>query len=66
VLQERKFSLGGGTYEIALYQKAGVGTGISGWKPMVTRMPDTVTKVTWDNYVTMSYEDMSERNCEHW
>jgi MoCo/4Fe-4S cofactor protein with predicted Tat translocation signal len=57
-------SLGGGTYEIALYQKAAIGTGTQAANPWLQEMPDTVTKVTWDNYVTMSYEDIQKLGCE--
>lgn len=57
-------SITGGSFEIALYQKAGIGNGSQAANPWLQEMPDTVTKVTWDNYVTMSYEDMGKLGCE--
>jgi molybdopterin-containing oxidoreductase family iron-sulfur binding subunit len=47
-----------GDFEIALYQKASIGNGSQAGNPWLQEMPDTVTKVTWDNYATMSYEDI--------
>lgn len=57
-------SITSGDYEIATYQKAGIGNGTHAANPWLQEMPDTVTKVTWDNYVTMSYEDMGKLGCE--
>jgi MoCo/4Fe-4S cofactor protein with predicted Tat translocation signal len=54
--------ISGGEWEIALYQKAGVGSGSQAGNPWLQELPDPISKVTWDNYVTMSPEDMSERN----
>jgi len=51
-------------FELSLYQKAGIGNGSQAANPWLQEMPDTVTKVTWDNYVTMSYEDMQKLGCE--
>lgn len=53
-----------GSFEVALYQKAGIGNGTQAANPWLQEMPDTVTKVTWDNYATMSYEDMDKLGCE--
>lgn len=54
----------GGDFEIALYQKAAIGNGTNAANPWLQEMPDTVTKVTWDNYATMSYEDIERLGCE--
>jgi MoCo/4Fe-4S cofactor protein with predicted Tat translocation signal len=51
-------SITAGKWEVALYQKAGIGNGSNANNPWLQEMPDTVTKVTWDNYVTMSYADL--------
>ena len=51
----------GGEWEISFYQKAGIGTGIHANNPWMQELPDPVSKVTWDNYVTMSPEEMTER-----
>ncbi|MCB9224634.1 MAG: TAT-variant-translocated molybdopterin oxidoreductase [Crocinitomicaceae bacterium] len=57
-------SITGGTFEVALYQKAAIGNGSQAANPWLQEMPDTITKVTWDNYVTMSYEDIQKLGCE--
>jgi MoCo/4Fe-4S cofactor protein with predicted Tat translocation signal len=43
--------------ELVLYQKVGVKDGTYGNNPWAHEMPDPVSKVTWDNYVTMSKPD---------
>jgi len=52
-------SITGGEWEISLYQKASIGSGIQAGNPWLQEMPDPITKVTWDNYVTMSPADMA-------
>ncbi len=47
-----------GTFEIQLYTKASIGNGIHANNPWLQEMPDPLTKVTWDNYVCMSFADM--------
>jgi molybdopterin-containing oxidoreductase family iron-sulfur binding subunit len=48
-------------WEIELYQKAGIGTGIQAGNPWLQELPDPMTKVTWDNYITMNPVDMKEQ-----
>ncbi len=48
----------GGTFELALYQKTTMGAGQHAANPMLQETPDPLTKVTWDNYVTMSHADV--------
>ncbi len=43
--------------EIILYQKVGVRDGAFGNTPWAHEMPDPITKVTWDNYLTVSMPD---------
>lgn len=50
----------GGKYELAIYEKAGIGSGIHANNPWLQEMSDPVTKVTWDNYITMSAKQMTE------
>ncbi|MEX1002568.1 MAG: TAT-variant-translocated molybdopterin oxidoreductase [Crocinitomicaceae bacterium] len=57
-------SISAGDFEISLYQKAAIGNGQNAGNPWLQEMPDTITKVTWDNYVTMSYEDIKKLGCE--
>ncbi len=47
-----------GDWELVLYEKAGLGNGSQANNPWLQELPDPVSKVTWDNYVTMSPADM--------
>lgn len=49
-----------GSFEIELYQNASIGTGIQGGNPWLQEMPDPITKVTWDNFITMNPVQMKE------
>ncbi len=53
-------SIKGGDWEIALYQKSAIGNGAQAANPWLQEMPDSVSKIVWDNYVTMSFADMAE------
>ncbi|MEO1052571.1 MAG: TAT-variant-translocated molybdopterin oxidoreductase [Bacteroidota bacterium] len=46
--------------ELAIYQKAGLGSGTQSNNPLLQELPDPITKVTWDNYVTISQKDASD------
>lgn len=48
----------GGQYELAIYQKASIGNGNQSQNPWLQEMPDPITKITWDNYITMHPMDM--------
>jgi molybdopterin-containing oxidoreductase family iron-sulfur binding subunit len=48
----------GGAMELALYQKQAIGSGDQAGNPMLQETPDPISKVTWDNYVTMARVDM--------
>lgn len=48
----------GGEWEMELYIKPTMGTGQHAANPMLQETPDPLTKVTWDNYVTMSHADV--------
>lgn len=43
-----------GDLEIVLYQKAGIGNGNQAANPWLQELPDPISKVTWDNYITMN------------
>jgi len=47
-------------WDVVLYEKVGIGTGHMFNNPMLQEFPDPLTRVTWDNYVTMSPEDMDK------
>ncbi|MFB6257149.1 MAG: TAT-variant-translocated molybdopterin oxidoreductase [Flavobacteriales bacterium] len=44
--------------ELVLYQKVGMGNGQHANNPWLQELPDPISRVTWDNYVTMNPEDM--------
>ncbi len=48
----------GGQFELSIYEKSGLGDGTLANNPWLQELPDPVTKVTWDNYITMSLTDM--------
>ncbi len=50
----------GGAWELAIYEKAGIGIGTQPNNPWLLELPDPISKVTWDNYITMSPIDMKE------
>lgn len=53
-------SIKGGEWELSLYQKVTMGAGNHANNALLQETPDPITKVTWDNYVTMSPADMKE------
>ena len=44
--------------EVVVYQKAGIGIGAQANNPWLQELPDPITKVTWDNYITMNPVEM--------
>lgn len=48
----------GGEFELVLYEKVGLGDGKQANNPWLQELPDPISKLTWDNYVTMSPADM--------
>ncbi len=40
--------------ELVLYEKVGIGTGSQANNPWLQELPDSVTKTSWDNYLTIS------------
>jgi len=49
-----------GKFEINIYQKASIGTGILAGNPWLQEMPDPITKVTWDNCILMNPNQMKQ------
>ena len=41
-------------------EKTSMGNGSQANNPWLQEIPDPITKVTWDNYITMSPADMEE------
>ena len=50
----------GNSLEVVLYQKAGIGIGTQANNPWLQELPDPMTKVTWDNYITMNPAEMDK------
>jgi molybdopterin-containing oxidoreductase family iron-sulfur binding subunit len=50
-----------GDYELTLYIKEGIGHGVGADNPVLQELPDPVSKITWDNYVTMNPTEMKEK-----
>ena len=50
----------GGTWEMSIYSKTGIGDGQQLRNPWLHETPDPVTKVVWDNYICMNPVDMEE------
>ncbi len=51
----------GGNWEISIYEKVGLGNGNQSNNPWLHELPDPISKVTWDNYITMHPEDVHEQ-----
>lgn len=49
-----------GATELQIYIKTGLGDGSQANNPWLQELPDPISKVTWDNYVTMSPKQMAE------
>jgi molybdopterin-containing oxidoreductase family iron-sulfur binding subunit len=54
----KKMSEGAGEWQLRLYVPNGVGNGLHANNPWLQELPDPLTKITWDNYLTMSPADM--------
>lgn len=53
-----------GSFEITLYEKTSIGNGNQANNPWLQEVPDPVSKVVWDNYITMSPKQMKELGLE--
>ncbi|PBQ31402.1 molybdopterin oxidoreductase [Sphingobacteriaceae bacterium] len=51
---------GGGQFELFIYEKVGLGNGLYSNNPWLMELPDPISKVTWDNYITMSPIDVKK------
>lgn len=52
------------SFELALYQKIGIGDGTQANNPWLQEMPDPITRATWDNYVTVPLAWANEKGLE--
>ncbi|MGE6354099.1 TAT-variant-translocated molybdopterin oxidoreductase [Flavobacterium sp. NPDC079362] len=51
-----------GDFELVLYTKTGLGDGQQANNPWLQEFPDPITRVSWDNYVTVSNADAKKLN----
>jgi len=49
-----------GTLELTLYTKVGMGDGQQANNPWLQEFPDPITRVSWDNYLTISKTDADQ------
>lgn len=54
----------GADTELIIYQKVGVRDGAFGNTPWAHEMPDPVSKVTWDNYISIAMPDAKAQGLE--
>ena len=50
---------GGSQFELVVYEKVGLGNGTQSNNPWLMELPDPISKVTWDNYITMNPADVA-------
>ncbi|HDZ15093.1 hypothetical protein LCGC14_1534050, partial [marine sediment metagenome] len=58
-------STSGGDMELILYSKTGMGDGQQANNPWLQEFPDPITRVSWDNYVTISKADAERLGFEN-
>lgn len=54
-----------GNYELTLYTKTGLGDGAQANNPWLQELPDPITRVSWDNYLTMAKADAEALEIEN-
>ena len=52
-------------FELVLYTKTGLGDGQQANNPWLQEFPDPITRVSWDNYVTVSQADAKKLGLEN-
>jgi MoCo/4Fe-4S cofactor protein with predicted Tat translocation signal len=45
--------------EVVFYESTALGSGVLSNNPWLQELPDPITKITWDNYITMNPADMA-------
>jgi molybdopterin-containing oxidoreductase family iron-sulfur binding subunit len=53
-------------FELHLYSKVGMGDGQQANNPWLQEFPDPITRVSWDNYATISSADAKDLGVENW
>lgn len=52
--------------ELVIYEKIGIGDGTQANNPWLQEFPDPITRVCWDNYITISATNADELNLKNW
>lgn len=55
-----------GDFELVLYTKTGMGDGQQANNPWLQEFPDPITRVSWDNYVTVAKADAAKLGLENY
>ncbi len=55
-----------GGFELTLYSSTGLGDGQQANNPWLQEFPDPITRVSWDNYVTVSAQDAEALGLENY
>ncbi|HNU58399.1 MAG TPA: 4Fe-4S dicluster domain-containing protein, partial [Aquaticitalea sp.] len=53
-------------FELVLYSKVGMGDGQQANNPWLQEFPDPITRVSWDNYLTISKTDAEKIGAKNW
>ncbi len=53
-------------YELVLYPKTGMGDGQQANNPWLQEFPDPISRVSWDNYLTISVSDAQKLGFKNW
>src|SRR5688572_23980021 len=51
-----------GKWEVVVYESGNIGNGSQANNPLLQELPDPITKVVWDHYVTVAPKDAKEIN----
>ena len=52
-------------FELTLYTKTGIGDGTQSNNPWLMELPDPITRMSWDNYLTISPKDAEKLGLEN-
>jgi len=52
-------------FELQLYTKTGIGDGTQSNNPWLMELPDPITRLSWDNYLTVSPKDAKDLGLEN-
>ncbi len=52
--------------DLILYTKVGMGDGQQANNPWLQEFPDPITRISWDNYLTISKKDADKYQLENW